>query len=601
MTTPLITTLSSGSTARATPSSGTSPVSNDSGFSFASLLSDRQFQYNGTTSATLFDTSYASSAANNASVAPGSAGSGSGAGSSQQSAVNNSSQNSQNTASQPSANPSGAEQSNTAAQNSQSGNQGSSATSESSPAPGNETAGAGNSATDTGNEAAGTDSEQAGTSNGHTSAGGGTSGTDTDPSGSLADAAQDALNQAMDGHNAALALLTATAADTTLANSGRLQAALSGSQALLNQGNAALSLLNGTTLNSSDADAALLAQTQQIAGKGTGVADPALVQGTDAAVSIAGLAAAGNSRSAGNPLTALRSDTAQALKLSPANAAADTPRSLLDLAASLNPAGSTARVADSTATDTSSRTGALKAKTALAAADTLAPKSANVLAALAQDTTPDDFISLVNSSRTLFAQEGNAFNTASNPLVSGHTAGLMPLTHTGSASTGLNALGSTVATTVATPLQSPQWGADFSRSLLNMSAQAKGPMVAEMRLDPPDLGPIRISLTVHDNVMQASFVSPHAVVRQTIENALPQLQQLLAQAGIALGDASVNDQGTPGQSSGQANESGSGSTQQAGIANTGGAEGGPLAAGSVAAAETARGPAHPDALVDTFA
>ncbi len=167
---------------------------------------------------------------------------------------------------------------------------------------------------------------------------------------------------------------------------------------------------------------------------------------------------------------------------------------------------------------------------------------------------------------------------------------------------GLGATGLPVAAAVSTPLSNPQWGTDFTRTVFNLSqTNNQGPMVAEMRLDPPDLGPIRITLTVHDNIMQAAFVSPHAVVRQTVENALPQLQQLLAQAGIALGDASVNDQGTPGQSEQASQGTGSG----AGESGTGGAggvlaglEGGP---GTVAAAEAARGPVDPNALVDTFA
>lgn len=217
------------------------------------------------------------------------------------------------------------------------------------------------------------------------------------------------------------------------------------------------------------------------------------------------------------------------------------------------------------------------------------------------------FLNLVNSSRLLFtAPDTPALQQAGLNTQEGATLGTLGLAQgaAGQAAVpgGLGATGLPVAAAVSTPLSNPQWGTDFTRTVFNLSqANNQGPMVAEMRLDPPDLGPIRITLTVHDNIMQAAFVSPHAVVRQTVENALPQLQQLLAQAGIALGDASVNDQGTPGQSE----QAGQGAGSGAGESGTGGAggvlaglEGGP---GTVAAAEAARGPVDPNALVDTFA
>lgn len=219
----------------------------------------------------------------------------------------------------------------------------------------------------------------------------------------------------------------------------------------------------------------------------------------------------------------------------------------------------------------------------------------------------DTFLNLVNSSRLLFtAPDTPALQQAGLNTQEGATLGTLGLAQgaAGQAAVpgGLGATGLPVAAAVSTPLSNPQWGTDFTRTVFNLSqTNNQGPMVAEMRLDPPDLGPIRITLTVHDNIMQAAFVSPHAVVRQTVENALPQLQQLLAQAGIALGDASVNDQGTPGQSE----QAGQGAGSSAGESGTGaaggvlaGLEGGP---GTVAAAEAARGPVDPNALVDTFA
>jgi flagellar hook-length control protein FliK len=131
-------------------------------------------------------------------------------------------------------------------------------------------------------------------------------------------------------------------------------------------------------------------------------------------------------------------------------------------------------------------------------------------------------------------------------------------------------------------------------------AQGTGskPHTIELRLDPPDLGPLRISISLHDNTAQAAFVSPHAVVRQTVENALPQLQQALAQAGISLGQASVSDQGQPQQAFGQeAGNTGSNSNSGNGFsldAASGVATAGPALAVSSRTL-------NPNTLVDTFA
>lgn len=110
---------------------------------------------------------------------------------------------------------------------------------------------------------------------------------------------------------------------------------------------------------------------------------------------------------------------------------------------------------------------------------------------------------------------------------------------------------------VATPLGHPQWGNDFSQQVSQVSQSLKnGLQSIELRLDPPDLGPIRISINITDGVAQAMFVSPHAAVRSAVENALPQLQQQMAQAGISLGQTSVSDQGQGQQQAENGNNSG---------------------------------------------
>lgn len=148
----------------------------------------------------------------------------------------------------------------------------------------------------------------------------------------------------------------------------------------------------------------------------------------------------------------------------------------------------------------------------------------------------------------------------------------------------------------ATPLSNPQWANDFGRQVLNFTQNSSnGTQIAELRLDPPELGPIRITLNLSENVANAAFFSPHALVRQTVENALPQLQQLLAQAGISLGEASVSDQGQAGNPA--ANESSaSGNSNR----NNSSSPSGLTAGSQLSDPVTATRSRDPDALVDTF-
>lgn len=146
---------------------------------------------------------------------------------------------------------------------------------------------------------------------------------------------------------------------------------------------------------------------------------------------------------------------------------------------------------------------------------------------------------------------------------------------------------------VATPVGATHWGTELGQQMVMMSNNVRqGMQTAELRLDPPDLGPLRVSLNLADGVASASFVSAHASVRQAIEVAIPQLQQALAQAGISLGQTSVGEQAAQQEF---AQQNGNGSQRQHG--------------GGVAVADSGADAAQPavtasrnaNALVDTFA
>ena len=68
---------------------------------------------------------------------------------------------------------------------------------------------------------------------------------------------------------------------------------------------------------------------------------------------------------------------------------------------------------------------------------------------------------------------------------------------------------------------------------------------AELKLYPANLGALDVRITLEDDQAHVHFVSPHPIVREVIEAALPRLRESLAQEGVTLANVSVSDQ-TPG-------------------------------------------------------
>lgn len=97
-----------------------------------------------------------------------------------------------------------------------------------------------------------------------------------------------------------------------------------------------------------------------------------------------------------------------------------------------------------------------------------------------------------------------------------------------------------IRNTISAPIASPAWPDEFSQKINWVCTQQN--QSAELHLNPPDLGPMSVVLTVTDNQASAQFSSPHSAVRDAIENAMPKLRESLAENGIMLGNATVSDQ-----------------------------------------------------------
>ncbi len=99
--------------------------------------------------------------------------------------------------------------------------------------------------------------------------------------------------------------------------------------------------------------------------------------------------------------------------------------------------------------------------------------------------------------------------------------------------------------TVDSPVSSPSWGNELGQKIVWMTTSDQH--VAELHLNPPNLGPMEIRLTVQNDQATVQFVSHHQEVRAAIESALPKLREMMMGNGIALGNATV-DSGSSQQS-----------------------------------------------------
>jgi flagellar hook-length control protein FliK len=91
---------------------------------------------------------------------------------------------------------------------------------------------------------------------------------------------------------------------------------------------------------------------------------------------------------------------------------------------------------------------------------------------------------------------------------------------------------------LAPPLGATGWDNALGQKVLWMVSSQQ--QVVELTLNPPDLGPLQVVLSINNDQASATFVSPHADVRQALEAALPRLREMMADSGISLGNMTVS-------------------------------------------------------------
>ncbi|KFI22005.1 flagellar hook-length control protein FliK, partial [Nitrosococcus oceani] len=99
--------------------------------------------------------------------------------------------------------------------------------------------------------------------------------------------------------------------------------------------------------------------------------------------------------------------------------------------------------------------------------------------------------------------------------------------------------------TLESAIQESGWGEELGE---RMTWLVKDKLqFAELRLTPPQLGPLEARINMHHDEASITFHAPQAAVREALEAALPRLRESFAEQGLNLVNVDVSQQGFSGQ------------------------------------------------------
>ena len=89
------------------------------------------------------------------------------------------------------------------------------------------------------------------------------------------------------------------------------------------------------------------------------------------------------------------------------------------------------------------------------------------------------------------------------------------------------------------------WNTAIGQHMLRMSAEQM--KTAELELNPPELGPLKVVLDLQSDQLSTTFVTGSAQVQQALEASVPRLQEMMSQAGYQLNQVNVQTAFSDGQ------------------------------------------------------
>ncbi len=109
-------------------------------------------------------------------------------------------------------------------------------------------------------------------------------------------------------------------------------------------------------------------------------------------------------------------------------------------------------------------------------------------------------------------------------------------------------------TYMQTAMGQPQWGSAVGERVLWLASQ--NIKEADIRLDPPELGQLQVRVSVNQDQASVTFTSPHANVREALDQNAFRLREMFQGEGMDLVNVDISDQSHPQYSRGESDERG---------------------------------------------
>lgn len=192
------------------------------------------------------------------------------------------------------------------------------------------------------------------------------------------------------------------------------------------------------------------------------------------------------------------------------------------------------------------RTDLPQAKPADESADSLKPDTpstgktrlqAATLAAAAASANTQSSSSAVFASQLAAARQTEVLKTGELPTGLMNHAALQPATQPLSDLQPAS-IDSLATNKLAPSVGTAAWSQALGEKIVWMAAGSQ--QTASLTLNPPNMGPLQIVLNITNDQATASFFSAQPEVRQALESAFPKLREMMNEAGIELGQATVS-------------------------------------------------------------
>jgi len=95
---------------------------------------------------------------------------------------------------------------------------------------------------------------------------------------------------------------------------------------------------------------------------------------------------------------------------------------------------------------------------------------------------------------------------------------------------------------VRVPVGSPDWGQVVAQRIAWLASN--GIHAAELQLNPQELGPVEVRISVNNDQANIHFTSHHPAARDSLEASLQRLREMLENNGLTLVDVDISDRST---------------------------------------------------------